>query len=717
MKNLKEQPVSENNGNRMPMKRRNFFRLLGGGILIWFHPWDFIDVMALPEPQRRQLPKDFNAFLLVGEDGTVQGFTGKIEMGQGPITSLAQELAEELDVSMDNVKMIMGDTALTPWDMGTFGSMTTRIFGPPFRAAAAEARAVLLELAAEKLGAPVGQLAVSDGVVSVKSDPSKKVTYAELAKGKRIERFMDNKPDVKKSSEFQVIGKPHVHVDARLKVTGRAKYSGDFIFPGMLFARILRPPSHGASLDELDTSEAEKLDGVRVVKDGDLVAVLHEDRQRADEALAKVKATWTFNEIDVNDKTIFTYLLSKATEGQRIHEGGDIDAGKAQSKIVVESEFHDGYYAHAPMEPHTAVAWMEDGTMMVHGSTQTPFPAQSQIAATLDMAPEKVRVITPFVGGGFGGKSANGQIIEAVRLAKITGKPVMVAWTREDEFFNDTFRPASVVKITSGMDEKGKINLWDYSVYYAGSRGADTIYDVPNNRTTVYGQSRSTGRIHPFATGAWRAPGNSTNTFGRESQIDILAARAGMDPLEFRLQNLADEKMIAVLKAAAARFGWKPGKAPSGRGWGMACGTDAGTYVANIVEVKVDRKTGHVQVVRAVSAQDMGLCVNPEGATIQMEGCITMGLGYSLTEKIHFEGGKLLDTNFDTYQLPLFSAVPKIETVILDRPDDPSQGGGEPAIINMGAAIANAIFDATGARLYRMPMSPDQVLEGMKNKA
>jgi isoquinoline 1-oxidoreductase len=714
MKKQEHNSMSDIENGQLSMNRRNFFRLLGGGILICFSPLSFIDLNALSPEQRRELPKDFNAFLLIGEDGKVKGFTGKIEMGQGPITSLAQELAEELDVAIEDVEMIMGDTALCPWDMGTFGSMTTRFFGPPFRAAAAEARGVLLELGSEKLGVPVSRLKVENGVISDKSNQNNKVSYAELAKGKRIERFMDEKPDVKDPSEFKIIGRSYLRVDSVEKVTGKARFSGDFLMPGMLYARVVRPPSKGATIKSVDTSEAEKIDGIQVARDGDLVALLHEMPDRLDEAISKVKAEYEYNEKDVNDKTIFKYLLDNASEGQVAEEVGSLEEGKDSSDTIIESEYHDGYVAHAPMEPHTAIAFMDKDMMVVRGSTQTPYPGQTQIARELDMPAEKVRVIPPYVGGGFGGKSANGQMIEAARLAKLTGKPIMVAWTREEEFFNDTFRPAAVIKITSGIDKNGKIRLWDFHGYFAGSRGSDIIYDVPNGKRTMYGSGWRAPDVHPFATGAWRAPGNNTNTFARESQIEIMASRAGIDTLEFRLKNLADKKMIDVLKAAADKFGWTPAKGPSGRGYGISCGTDAGTYVVNIAEVKVDKQTGKVQVVRVVAAQDMGLCVNPQGSIIQMEGCITMGLGYALSEDIHFEGGKLFDTNFDTYQLPLFSQVPKIETVILDKKDEPAQGGGEPAIINMGACIANAIFDACGARLYQLPMTPERVLEALK---
>jgi isoquinoline 1-oxidoreductase len=256
--------------------------------------------------------------------------------------------------------------------------------------------------------------------------------------------------------------------------------------------------------------------------------------------------------------------------------------------------------------------------------------------------------------------------------------------------------------------------MWDYHVYYAGTRGADTIYDVPNARTTSYSRNDNAPPVHPFATGPWRAPNNNTNTFARESQIDIMASKAGIDPLEFRLKNLKDEKMIGCLKAVADKFGYVAGKTPGGRGIGIACGTDAGTWVAQMAEVQVDKSTGKVRVLRIVCAQDMGLCVNPEGALIQMEGCITMGLGYAFTEEVLFEGGNILNRGFDSYEIPRFSWLPKIECVILDRKDKAPQGGGEPAIITIGAVISNAIYDSTGARLFRTPLTPSRVLEAMK---
>jgi nicotinate dehydrogenase subunit B len=699
--------------SKTTMKRKSFLQILGGGIFIFFRPWRALDLIPSPAEQARSLPKDFNAFLQIAEDGTVTCFTGKIEMGQGIITSLAMEMAEELNVPFEKVKMVMGDTDLCPYDQGTWGSMSTRSFGPRMRSAAAEARGVLIGMASTQLGVPASQLEVRDGVITDVKNPKNKISYGQLAKGKKIEKFLDDKPAPEDFSKFTYVGKPMKRADAYLKVTGKAKYCGDLTLPGMVHARILRPPSHGAKLASVDVTGAEKIAGVQVVRDGDFIAVLSENRDKADEAVVKIKAEYSFDEMKVNDKTLPEFMLKADSRVSVARTAGDLAAGKQLCDKVFESEYHDPYLAHAPIEPHTALAHLENGKMTVWAATQAPFGLQDGIVRELGYTRENVRVITPFVGGGFGGKGEFQQGIEAARLAKLSGKPVMLAWTRDEEFFYDTFHPAGVVKINSGIDKAGKIQMWDYHVYFSGTRGSETIYDVPNAKTTSYSE-KNTSPVHPFGTGAWRAPNNNTNTFARETQVDIMAAAAGVDPLQFRLQNLKDEKMIACLKAVADKFGYVAGKTPSGRGIGVACGTDAGTWVACMAEVKVDKGTGKVSVTRIACAQDMGLCVNPEGALMQMEGCMTMGLGYTLTEEIRFEGGNIFNRGFDTYDIPKFSWLPKLDCVILDRKDKPPQGGGEPALIGIGAVVGNAIFDATGARLYTMPFTPGRVLEALK---
>ena len=703
------------------LKRRDFIKLLGGGIVVMVGVGDA--EWLSQEPARfqgggRSLPSDFNAFLRIGADGRVTCFTGKIEQGQGAISALPLMLAEELEISPSAVDMVMGDTDLCPYDMGTFGSQCIRAFGPALRAAAAEARSVLIELAAEKMSLPKESLQAGGGAVFEKAKPAHKITYGELAKGQAIARHVDPKPSLKKPAEFKVIGTPALHRDAADKVTGRAHYAADIRVPGLLYARILRPPAHGAALKSLDVSGAEKIAGVRVVRDDDLIAVLHAHPATAVAALAAVKAEWDVSDTGLDDTNIFAHLEKSAPAPRIAAQGGDLAVGAKAAAVSFDETYYNSYIAHATMEPHAALVELKDGKATVWASTQAPFRLKDEMAQTLGIPAANVHVIMPFVGGGFGGKSRNLQAVQAARLVKAAGKPVQVAWTREDEFFWDTFRPAAVVKIKSGLTEAGKIVFWDYEVLFAGERSAAQFYDIPHHRTVVRGEWGGGGggaaSAHPFDVGAWRAPASNTNGFARESQIDIMAAKARKDPLAFRLDNLADRRMQRLLKAAAEKFGWMPIKSPSGRGFGLACSDYAGTYVATMAEAEVDKATGRVRVKRIVCAHDCGVAVNPEGMRLQIEGCMTMGLGYALTEEIHFQGRRIKDLNYDTYELPRFSWLPKIEAVLVDSPELPISGGGEPAITTVGAVVANAVFDACGARLYQLPMTPARVKAALK---
>jgi isoquinoline 1-oxidoreductase len=518
---------------------------------------------------------------------------------------------------------------------------------------------------------------------------------------------------VKQVSQYTVVGKSEPRKDAVAKVTGKAQYAADIRFPGMLNASILRPPAHGARLKRVDTSALEADGEVKLVRDGDLIAVLHQHPDVAARALSRIKAEWDIPQSDLDNTTIYAHLLRMAPEGDAITQEGDLKEGERLAQTTYGATYYDHYMAHATIETHTALAKPEEDGMVVWASTQRPFGAKEEVARALSMPSQKVRVLTPFVGAGFGGKSANRQVVEAARLAKLTGRPVLVTWSRKEEFFYDTFRPAAIVKIRSGVDGADRITFWSYDVYFAGPRGAEQIYAVPNHRELSHGHYTGIPGAHPFSTGPWRAPGANINAFARESHIDTMAFKLGLDPLEFRLKNSNDKRMLRVLGMAAERFGWKKGSAPSGRGFGMACAVDAGAYVAAIGEVGVDRATGRVQVKRMVCVQDMGVVINPEGATIQIEGSLTMGLGQALTEEVHFKGRQILDVNFDSYEIPRFSWLPKIETMLVENPDVPPQGGGEPPIVVVAAVIGNAIFDATGARLFELPMTPERVKEAL----
>lgn len=712
--------------------RRDFLKFTGIGLFVCFAAGPVLETLAAQAPEFAKLPfeKDFNAYVHIGPDGRVTCLVGKVEIGQGAQTAFAQLTADELDVPFDSVDVVMGDTDLCPWDIGTFAALGMSTYGPLVRGAAAEARAVLLQMAAERLGAPVERLKVANGVVA---DPvqGKRVTYAELAQGKRIEKHLTGvKP--KPVTALKVIGSPVPRKDALSKVGGTAKYAGDFTLPGMLCARVLRPPAHGAKLKSLDTGGIAKVPGAQVVRDGDLIAVLHEKPDLAEKALALIKAEWEASPNRLTDKTIYDHIATYGPQLKLVKENGSISEGEklVQASLqlpvkgIVEGSYTNSYVAHATIETHTALAHWEDGKVTIRAATQVPFMARDAVAKAVGVSKDKVRIICPYIGGGFGAKSSAGGMqdsIEAARIAKLVGKPVQLMWQRGEEFFLDVFRPAALMRVRSGIAADGRIAFWDQAVFCAGDRGAETFYDIPHSRVMAVGtwQPPDTSNppgLHPFRVGPWRAPATSSNTFGRECHMDVLANQLGVDPVEFRLQHLQGNKRTRrALETVAQRFGWKPGRAPSGRGVGVACGEMYDTRIATMAEVVVDEKTGAVKVKRLATAIDAGLIVNPEGARQQIEGQLFMGLGYALTEELHFRNGEILERNFDSYEIPRFSWLPQLDVTLMDNPEVGARGLGEPPIVTMGAVLANAIFDAVGARVPHMPMTPDRIKEALKS--
>jgi len=565
-------------------------------------------------------------------------------------------------------------------------------------------------MASEKLNIPAERLEVIDGIISESADATNKISYADLVKGKRIERHLSD-VQIKPVSAHTVAGNPVLRTDSTLKITGKARYAGDIVQPGMLYARVLRPPSHGAAIISVDVSRAQEMKGITVIQEDDLVATLHENRWMAEKALSLISVRWDVPEPKVDNTSIFDALKRSAPEGRIYVEQGNLAEGQETAKHNVRSEFNTHYVAHAPLEPYTVVAQVEGERATVWASTQAPFQVQRTAAETLGIPEENVHVITPFVGGGFGGKKSGKQISDAVRCSKLTGRPVQLAWTREEEFFYDAFRPAAVVRLSSGLDAHGHITFWECDLLFPGSRSSEPIYDIPHFRVI----SRSGDDVHPFHTGAWRGPGSNTNVFAMESHTDLLAQAAGMDPLSFRMHNLTDKRMIRVLRAAADQFGESFRKGPSGMGYGIACTNYLNTCVATIAHVSVNPVTGRAKVNRMVCAQDMGEIINPQGARLQIEGGITMGLSAALSEEIAFSGGTIQTENFDTYQITRFSDMPQIEVVLIDNPELAPQGCGEPAITTVGAALANAIFDAAGARVHTLPMTPRRIMSAMNN--
>lgn len=640
--------------------------------------------------------------------GTVEVLAGKAEVGQGIRTSLAQAVAEELRLPLERVRTILGDTARTPFDMGTFGSRTTPITASRLHVVAASARELLLGRAAARLGVDRAELAAAGGAVT-HNPTGRSLSYFELAGGEEIDEPWSEDAPVTLAEEWVVAGKAAPRQDGRDFVTGKHRYTTDLSLPGMLTGAVLRPPAFNAALRSLDTREAEAIPGVTVVREGDFVGAAAPNRGLARRAVAAMKAEWDVPE-QVSQDGLFEYLKAHPTEpyGQRrwggpaVIETGSLEAGRAQGQAH-EATYTVPYIAHAPLEPRVALALWEGDHLTVWTGTQRPFGVRTELAAAFSIPEEQVRVIVPDTGAGYGGKHTGDAALEAARLARAAGKPVKVTWSREEEFTWAYFRPAGVIDVRSAV-AGGRITAWEYRNYNSGQEGMRPPYAIENQRVS-YQTTHS-----PLRQGSYRALAATANHFARESHIDELARRADMDPLAFRLRNLPGDtperqRLRAVLQAAARRFGWDTRPAAPGHGIGIACGTEKDSYVATCAEVYADEASGAVRVVRVVEAFECGAIVNPEGLANQVEGAVMQALGGALFERIEFAEGKILSDRFSRYRVPRIGDAPEIEVVLLDRKDLPSSGAGETPIVGLAPALANAICDATGQRLRDLPLT------------
>jgi isoquinoline 1-oxidoreductase len=613
----------------------------------------------------------------------------------------------------------MGDTALTPFDMGTFGSRTTPTMGPQLRKAAATAREVLIALAAERLQADRSSLVAENGRVS---DPgsNRSISYGELSSGKQLVKIVEH-PDIAPGSPWQanidkarlapasawhIAGQPTAKIDARAFVTGRHKYASDLNLPGMMHGKVLRPSAFHATLVSLDSSQAEKLPGVKVVHDGNFVGVVAPDEFSAEKALQSLRATWDAPK-QISESQLFDSLrIKKADHGQSYDVNGpdvkgSVENGFKSADKIVASTYTTAYIAHAPLEPRAAVAAWKDGSLTVWTGSQRPFAVRDELAQAFRLSHKQLRVIIPDTGSAYGGKHTGDAALEAARLAKAAGRPVKLVWTREEEFTWAYFRPSGVIDVKGGVRKDGTITAWQHDNYNSGSAAIETPYNIANQRIEFHPSDA------PLRQGSYRGLAAPANFFARESHMDELAHAIFMDPLEFRLKNLTDARLTAVLQAAAEKFGWAWQKSSAARGFGIAAGTEKGSYVATCAEVAVDPGSGDVEVKRVIEAFECGAVVNPNGLSNQITGAITQGLGGALFEAIHFDNGKILNPHFADYRVPRFRDLPQIEVVVLDRKDLPPAGAGETPIMAIAPAIANAIFSTTGIRLRGLPLVPN----------
>jgi len=684
--------------------RREFFKLTGSGVAV---------ILAATQPAAaqesgrgrefgQQLPQEINAWLHMGEDGSVTVFTGKVEVGQNIRTSLAQSVADELRVPFASVRLVMGDTARTPFDMGTFGSRTTPYMAPQLRRAASALRDLLVELAAKRWNASPAGLAAADGKVT---DPAsgRSATYGELARGQTLAQTIPAEDPVTPASRWTVAGQPLSKVDGRDFVTGRHLYTPDMRPEGMLCGKVLRPPSFGASLVSVDIHEAQAMPGVVVVHDGDFVGVAAPRLRDADRAIAVLHAEWKSTP-QPSRAELFDYLkrnIEPGGEHHSRHETGSVDSALAQAAHRVEETYTVSYIAHAPLEPRAALAEWKDGKLTVWTGTQRPFAVRDELAAAFHIASDSVRVIVPDTGSAYGGKHTGEVAVEAARLARAANRPVSLMWTREEEFTWAYFRPAGVIEVKSGAGSDGRLAAWEFHNYNSGPSAIGTPYAVANQRIE-YHPVRS-----PLRQGSYRGLAATANHFARESHMDSLAHAAGMDPLEFRLKNLEDARLRAVFEAAAKSFGWPAKRERPGQGFGMGGGVEKGGYLATFAEVAVDGGTGEVRVVRVTTAFECGAIVNLDGLRNQVMGATIMALGGALFEAVEFENGRITNPRFSQYRVPRFRDLPRIEVVLLDRKDLPSAGAGETPIVGLAPAVGNALFDATGVRLRSLPMVPN----------
>lgn len=680
-------------------------------------------------------------WLRIEVDGTVTVFSGKVELGTGVKTALAQIVAEELDVPFERITMVMGDTDLVPDEGITAGSTTLQIGGFALRQASAEARQALLEAASDQLDAMLDELTVNDGVVSVVRDPLRSISYADLMGGRPFNREISLQAPLKPASSYHIVGQRLPRIDLPRKLTGQAGYVHDVRLPGMLHARVVRPPDPGAALEAFDP---EPMADVKVVRQGNFLAVAAEREFDAVRAADALEATWKQTSSRPPMQELFQHIRQQDTIDEISFDEGEFESAAQDAETHLEATYTQPFQAHASIGPSCAVADVSDDHATVWSSTQGPYPLRAALADLLKLPEESVRVIYAEGSGSYGHNGADDAAADAALISQKLGRPVRVQWSRSDEFLWEPYTPAMLMEMRGRLSPQGRIIAWQHDVWSpthgnrprmasqllaaqlayglrppkpewfgGGDRNAPVDYALPNQRVVAHWLTEM-----PLRTSAMRTLGGAANTFANESFMDELADLAGTDPLTFRLNHLDDERGIAALQAAADRAGWgQPLPDGTGRGLAYARYENDGAYVATVAQVRVDPERGAVHVERLISAHDCGLIVNPDGVANQIEGNLIQSLSRALFEEIAFDETHITSSDWDTYPILRFSDLPEIEVVLLNQPDEPLVGAGEPASICTAPAVANAIFAACGARLRQIPFTADKIRDSLSDKS
>jgi isoquinoline 1-oxidoreductase len=693
--------------------RRDFLRVLtamGGGLLV-VASWPDVHAQesgraasrgaGAPDDQRTARPAagDLASWVHIGEDGRVTAYTGKVEIGQNIRTSLSQVIADELRAPLETIAFVMADTDLTPFDQGTFGSRTTPAMAPQLAKAAAAAREVLIDLAASQWQVDRKTLKADAG--RVLSGDGRAAGYGELTKGRQLAGVVGSDVRVAPPAEWVARGKPIRKVDGRDFVTGRHAYTPDLVRPRMLMGRVIRPDAIGAEPQSVDDTRAKAMPGVSVVRDGTFIGVVAPDERALKNAAAAVAVKWSAPAGQPTSETIFEHLKKSPAaaaggggggRGSAPTVRGDVTAARASAVRVFEASYRIPYIAHVPLEPRAAVAEWTDDKVTVWTGTQRPFGVRSEVAEAFRLPEDRVRVIVPDMGSGYGGKHTGEQAIEAARLAKAAGRPVKLVYTREEEFMWAYFRPAGVIDIAAGVGADGRLVSWEFDNWNSGTAGLQTPYAIANQRVAFHASAS------PLRQGSYRGLAATANHYAREMHMDAVARGLGVDAVEFRLKHITDARLRAVLTAAAQKSGW-PRAASNGAALGIACGLEKGGYVATAAEVALEpapaasRSTASraFRILRLTVVFECGAIVNPDGLNNQVEGAVVQGLGGALFEAVTFAGGRILNGTMAQYRVPRFKDVPPIDVVLLNRPDLPSAGAGETPIVCVAPAIGSAL--------------------------
>lgn len=693
-------------------------------------------------------PKELDAFFAVHEDGAVTLFSGKVDLGTGLRVAYRQIVAEELGVAMERIALVEGDTALTPNQGPTAGSTGIMRGGVQIRQAAATARAALVKLASEKLGKPADALEAVNGEVRPKAGGAG-VGFGELIGGKRFALNLDAKAELKDPGTYTIVGKPLPRPDVPAKVTGRHVYVHDHSVPGMLHGRAIRPPAVGARLESVDESSIAAIPGARVVRIADFVGVVAEDEWDAVSAARALKLKWSMPNGLIGHEAVRDWLKAGPFIGDdTIVKRGDAAAALAAASSKLSGTFYWPLQSHASMGPSCAVADVRGDTATIWTASQATHRYWPGFAKILGLPPDKVRLIYLDGAGCYGMNGHDDAAADACLLSRAVGKPVRVQWMREDEHGWDPKGPPQLLAIEGALGADGKIAAWRTEMWIpkataqlphvpllgpaaAGitqtmgistgliSQNGDPPYAVPNVEVLVHWIKDS-----PLRPSNIRAPGKIANTFGVETFVDDLASAARKDPIAFRLEGLSNPRGVEVIKRAAQLMDWKERPSPrsagngqgnvqAGRGFAYVHYKHNETYVAMGMDVEVDRGSGAVRVKRVVCAHDCGQVINPDAVRAQVEGSILQTLSRTLFEETRFDRNRVTSVDWASYPILTFPDVPDIRIDIVDRPRDPPLGAGEAAATPVPAALANAIFDATGARLRTVPFTRERMKEAL----